>query len=453
MRKYLLILFFIPFIFGFTIPPEISVTLPTGTIKYVDADGTDCSNGDTDYEPTTASCGAGSATVYTTLENADGNVGSGNILKLREGTYNYSDYLDWDEDGASGSGNQILITVYTGETATFNFSGAAVFRLNADYIILDGGTWDGTNFGIILDGSGMTVTNDLLRVNGSNNIIRRIKVQKSKLNAGDGNGTNIGLRGNNDYAYNNLTFDAGDEGFYSNCGDNQRISGNIVYDNNGSGIQVNPHPCSSTNIHIDGNAIYSNGQREAGLGAGYRGGIALLSNDNTLYNVYVINNILWDNGKAGESTANIKTDSGASNMTLYLYNNTTYAGQDMGVYLKTNPTYDTRNNISCNNPTENWSGENDSNNITNVASGALSCADISWASTTVGDSDYLKLASDDTEAIDSGYNTYSIVSIDYFGNARPNSTDIDIGAHEYGASPPVAPTLIRRGIVSIGTVH
>lgn len=67
---------------------EGTKTYNLGATYFVDNEASGCSNGSTNYSPTTRSCGSGSRTVYTTIKNAILAVSSGNkTILIRSGTY------------------------------------------------------------------------------------------------------------------------------------------------------------------------------------------------------------------------------------------------------------------------------------------------------------------------------------------------------------------------------
>jgi len=67
---------------------EGTTTYNLGTIYYVDNNAGSCSDGSTNYNPNTRTCGTGSKTVYTSLTNALSAAGNGNkTILVRGGTY------------------------------------------------------------------------------------------------------------------------------------------------------------------------------------------------------------------------------------------------------------------------------------------------------------------------------------------------------------------------------
>lgn len=78
MTKFLSALIFLGLL---SASPAYAVT------RYLDNGSTGCSNPDTDYEPTTRTCGAGSATVYNTLAGVQAVTASGDTILAQPGTY------------------------------------------------------------------------------------------------------------------------------------------------------------------------------------------------------------------------------------------------------------------------------------------------------------------------------------------------------------------------------
>ncbi|MBS0150456.1 MAG: hypothetical protein JSR31_05900 [Nitrospira sp.] len=105
---------------------QLTLLLVTGTAavvlsqsvvtKYVTKSGT-CSNGATNYNPATNTCGSGSATVYTSIRSGIDNVGAGNILLIRSGTYSEICAVALIESGTSSV--PTIIAAYPGEIATW----------------------------------------------------------------------------------------------------------------------------------------------------------------------------------------------------------------------------------------------------------------------------------------------------------------------------------------------
>ena len=321
-----------------------------------------------------------------------------------------------------------MIEPYGDGPVYINANGSSRFYINAEYVIFDGLE----SRQLIFDGTNLNSQQILVYPTQSSNYVTlsRIVARNSNLKVNDGTGVNVGMVGHGMKLYNSEIYSSASVGVYGMCGDNQEIRNNIVYDNYGSGIQYNPHAgtnaCPGTDksdeITIAGNIVYGNGFLRP---AQTRPGITLLANENELYDVYVYNNIVYNNKYAGIQVADY------SHINARIYNNTVYKNVDRGFYVEDGATVDIRNNIVYDN------GGGGSNNWIPSSWGGYRGPDCStcsnnittnpgFVSTSLSSNDFLKIS-----ASINGYDTNPPVSIDYFGMSRDASSP-DIGAHEFG---------------------
>ena len=415
---------------GFTEPPILDVVFPTGGIpKYVDAD---CANGLTTYDPTTESCTEGSSTVYSTIENADGNVGAGNYLYLMDTAYNVQ--IDWAESGTAG--NEIVIRPGPGKTVTVNYNGTGNrnISINGSYVILDGFA-GGTTRRLIFDGETETPYGGsfylIELITGSHVTLYGIIGRNS--DAEHSSCGTIDLSGpGNDYAriYNCLLENSTAVGCYMTSGDYVEFRNNIVRNNGGQGIQVNPHTSYQVmdEVTISGNIVVNNGYTYPDG----RGGITLEGAYlNSVETVYCYNNLVANNFVDGIAVWGNMCE----NYDIYVYNNTSYGNGTNGIEISNDGNHGTislQNNISYGNGT-NWYAVNSikygitgTNCVNNLVT------DPSFASTTESDSDFLWLSASSTNAIGQGSVLTAMLTNDLYGTTRGSSWDI--GAVEYEAS-------------------
>ena len=429
--------------FAFTDPPYIPVQKPT---------------------PTTTKTVCGSGCDYATLEAADQAAKPGWLIKIKAGIYTYNTSMSWDSSGTLG--NEIMIEAYGDGDVVFDLVGTSRFQINGNYIIFDGGS----NRQLIFNGENETAGTVALNPSNTTTHITLSRIL-AKNNGGIWyvypndlrcNWSNVGISGTGDYlkVYNSEVSGCCGVGIYSGSGDHQEYRNNLIHDNKGTGLQINTHGgFSSTDITIAGNAIYNNGL--GGVTGQNRPGIAILSAQNILYDVYVYNNLLWGNQSAGIGVG------GDSNIRARIYNNTILNNPIWGLTITGN-NVDIQNNIMRNNGTGIWSSADFDiatynvtlntvtlkNNIigvygqTHLDYSSLKPGNINtdpqFLSTDPNNSNYLKL-SPSGPAINVGA-TISLVTTDFFGTSRPQGAGYDIGAYEYpsGGSgdipPPSAPT-------------
>lgn len=106
------------------------IASPSFAAVYLDASGSGCSNGVTNYDPVSRSCGSGSDTVYTSLATFNDGIVAGATNYIRAGTYyrtsgTAAGALDVapGKDGTSGA--RTIIKAYHGEERTCYIGTAA----------------------------------------------------------------------------------------------------------------------------------------------------------------------------------------------------------------------------------------------------------------------------------------------------------------------------------------
>ena len=416
-QLFTLIIFFALKSYAFEEPAYIFVSKPLPeTIKVIDIAG----NGD-----------------YQSFEEADQDHGQltppVNYL-VKEGTY--EGVIEWNSSGNSGqeivfephpdNTQPVRITNNGGETTTLSIRGS--------HIIFDGGQ----ERNIIVDGSAKpTGDHYLVRLNDQS----KHHITFSRIQLINALGTNTAKcvvpETDNLRIFNCVLDTSSSVGIYIQNGNHIEIRNNIVRNCQGTGIQANPHTgdASVDELHIAGNIVYNNG---SGGPMGERPGIALLSNSNGLYDVYVYNNVVW-----GNQTAGIKKENGVSNANIRIYNNTIYDNIAHGFWFKDTGTIDIKNNIVYGNGSDAWSnwipqyfGPDDSVSSNNITSNP------SFSSTEMNSDNYLEL-SNNSPAKDAGTSALEMnIESDISGNLRLQGSNIDLGAYEFvnGPTPPVITT-------------
>ena len=444
--------------FAFTEPPYIPVNKHTavdgnnmvtscsGTQYYVDDD---CASGGTGTANQANGVCSGATRAFATLAAAQSAMVAGDCVKIHAGTYIYNSGFQWSKSGTPS--HETIIEAYGDGDAIMEMHGTtngSQFSVSGTYIIFDGGP----NRQLVFDGNYLTTTPmDNIRTDDYTIAryitLSRLTTRYAMKSACQGDGSGFGASGDNIKIYNNLSYGNCYAGIYveggtpvNTGGQNIEVRNNIFRDNQGSGIQANPHNFNThgaDNLIISGNVVYNNGYRGAGyVYYGYRPGITVLSNINSLKNVYIYDNILWHNKDAEIQVSN------DSIINARIYNNTLYNGSGYGIYI-----YSPGATVSLiNNIIYQMAGGNQMSGIQTIANNALS--NPNFLSTTETDADYLKLSSSSTNAIDLGaiIGTYpeldAIITTDYFGNISPTNGRRDIGAYEYpsGGGDTIAPS-------------
>ena len=404
--------FFVGGVYAFTEPSTITITKPTPqTTKYIDASA----NGD-----------------YTTFEAADqAYSGLTPPVKfiVRPGSYVG---FTWNSSGSSG--NEIVFEMESGTSSyatILNNGSSTTVDIRAHHIIFDGGP----ERLLKIDGTNGTGDHYMVRLNNANChdiTFWRIYFDNAK---GGTSGKAIIPENDNIKIYNCIVEGSYSVGIYVSNGDNIEVRNNIVRNNGGTGVQANPHSSgySCDELVISGNAIFDNGFSGP---AGDRPGIALLSNTNTLYDVYVYNNIIWGNKHSG---INVRDN---SNLNVRIYANTVINNVDRGFWIMKSAVVDIRNNVVYNNGPDNshnwinW-GDNHYPDCANCSHNWINQnGDPQFISNNPSSADYLKLYSN-SSAIDAGEDLSTEgINVDYLGNSRPKYGGYDIGAHEYTVQAP-----------------
>ena len=383
-------------VFAFQDPPLITITKPTGGDVF-----TVCSSG----------CD------FTDLDqaNSSADVGPGDTIRVGGGSY---DPFNWTKSG--NAGDEIVIEPSGDGNVDFQPAGSDICRINGDHVIFDGG--EKRQMGI--DGDGVADGNYVLRIAGSYVTLHRLHMYDAGLDAHGANGGqfNIGTEGNY-VRINNCTIENGfSGGIYVYGGSYTEIRNNIVCGNNGAGIQVNPHgdagagKVDGDEIVISGNAVYGNGIMHE------KPGIAFLSSDgNHLYDIYIFNNLVWDNHTGIKRSAN----SDQSNINGRVFNNSIFGSITYNLLIQNGGNSEIRNN--------NTSGVGWADRFEGTYVESNNVTDPLYASTNEDDNGFLK-----PTAKNIGYNTTTAIPFfidDYNGNARDSSA-IDIGAFRFQIEPP-----------------
>lgn len=403
--------------FAFTEPPEITVTKPIGGDVY-----TLCSSG----------CD------FSTMEGADGNIGAGNTLRVKAGTYASN---QWHEDGTSG--NEIVIEAFGDGRVVFQGN----FRTIGDYVIFDGGAGKDLEFKRV---SGAEM---LIRVVGNYITFWRVRVTgpTGDCDSTDNTGMNwintsvsagpIGIK-----FYNSIVSQCNHKGLYVKDATNSEIRNNVFHSNESHNIQLNPHDPGEI---INGLIISGNVFRDSNSGTSCEWpgkGIYILgtSDSDGLEDVDIYNNLFWDLESDG-----ISFNSGAANIpsgSVNIYNNTIYSNGGSGIWVGDDG-IEGRLYIANNILNGNSNGTITGSGSGGVGRNSDNNSGPGFQSTDDANDDFLKISGSDNGS----YDTNPPVSVDYFGSNRPASA-LDIGADEYGAvGDTTAPVLASATIEENGT--
>jgi hypothetical protein len=411
-------------VFGFTkklqafmLPPVIDVILPSATHKYYcDLDAIDNGIGT-------------SESPWNSWANAKTGMGAASFPAYLyvKGTETLGVDFDWNISG-SGSGSELVITNWTGETATTATDGHR-FSITAKYIIFDGSSFSSPAFKWT---NSDTATSYTVRPSGSCNqttVIRRCEISGGLLGLDVQGGIKL---------YNNKVHDTGSHCVYLSGSDQENcrtplVKNNIIYNAGRNGIQHNPHDFNENNREIidgetTGNAIYDCTEH----------GITVLSGtgpDGIIDGLLISNNIVWGNTLNAVKFSGKGDDYSGTISGVLMYNNTFYGGitNQHGDDVAGEPaTTVFRNNIVTGTISHfaNCEFVAESNNLTSYATS-------NFVSVTDTDDTFLTLKSSASTAIDQGYDVSSDIVNDYWGNDR--SEIFDIGAYEYVSSDNIAP--------------
>ena len=402
-------------VLAFEEPPTLTVTKPTGGSTYY----------------INASAGGGgdgsSGSPWNDIDDADGNVSPGDTIKIK-GTFGTGNSITWSQSGSPG--NEIVFEPWDA-TATLKHA----FFCYGNYVIFDGGS----NRNIVFNGEDNSKYT--FYVYSDHVTLYRCKLINNLKNSGCCSATNIsGAGGDNLKIYNCEVYGSRSAGIYIQSGDNVSIKNNLIHDNEGQGLQVNPHDSnkSVSNIEIIGNAIYDNGSGIFGDSSASktRGNVIVInqpSDGSGVSGATIANNLIWNATKSGMQIGDGSGNSRLSSVTIY--NNTIYISGWYGIDVydnEQNSNYITiKNNIVLNGTSGNLHGTSGYTLAANLTTNP------SFVSTNEANDNFLKLSSDSNNAIDQGYDLISEgITEDYFGNSRPKRSGYDIGAHEYGLEGP-----------------
>ncbi len=382
--------------------------------KYVAKTGSDANSGDS----------IGSA--YLTIAKGLQNIGAGGTLYIAAGTYD--EWINNTIPAGTSNAARTTVTTYGSDTVTVMPSVATgaqrVVYINGRQYINVKGAFPGK---LIFDGTNVSwQCMRLDRHSGAgtpNNMRFENAIFRNALNSdaihNDGNNIefiSLELHDCGSSVFMHGIYNKGNDTIMENC---------EIYNNFGFGIHnysnySDPDSVCNRNIYRN-NRVYNNGA--AGI-------IVATGDDCKIYN-----NLFYDNGASG-----IRVDLRTPKNTQ-IYNNTAYRnGTSGGIVVRIDAGTGTilRNNISYGNTGPNYLAEvavTESNNLWDGTNPL-------FVSTTAGSVDFLKIQSG-SPAKDAGTNTAPIntlVTVDHWYAARPQGTAYDIGAHEFAASGPAAPS-------------
>ncbi|EKE15932.1 MAG: hypothetical protein ACD_11C00073G0003, partial [uncultured bacterium] len=208
---------------AFIEPPVLAITKPTpAAIYYINAEAVAGGNG-TELSP------------WNEIEDADGNVVAGALIKIK-GTFTGADDIQtWEQSGTVG--NEIVFEPWGPDVATILYPLGIGDNGTGNNIIFDGGV----DKKIIFDGSGLSAKYNLQSY-GNNVTFYRIKSINNHKDAAMTTGTNISIAGGDDIRIlNSDIYGCVSAGIYVQRGLNIYIKNNLIYDNGGQAIQLNPH--------------------------------------------------------------------------------------------------------------------------------------------------------------------------------------------------------------------
>lgn len=390
-----------------------------------------------------------------------GTVAPGDIIFIRDGNYLISQ-VNFDSGDSGAIGNPITYSAYNGENVVMDFQGAVKgFFITGDNLVFDGLALKNAGEIVALLGKHITIQNCDL-----SNSYRFSSIQV-------GNNTVVAEDLNilNNKIHDGLFPGWRSHGIYVSNASDMNIIGNEIYNNDGNGIQIQPHISESqyaTNILVEKNNLHDQSVA-SGIYVGEQA-----SGGTVVSNIVIRNNLSWANA-AG---AVIQQPS------IKFYNNTVFQNSAAGINIGSNAGVDIQNNIVHGNATNGSYAVADIQftsyhidlslvSISNNSIGTINSSHISlggilsqvnndnqmaidpvFASTVSTNPDFLKIHST-SPAIDQGADLSSAgVTDDFFGNPRSDGNH-DIGAHEFGGSnivdnPPGPPAQVQGvGVVVV----
>ena len=400
------------------------------------------------------------ATYYAATSGNDGNPGSlaqpfrtirkglsvlraGDTLYLRAGTYaetiNANDYLI--PAGTSWT-NPVTVAAYPGETVIISGRGINITnKVSVQYLIFRG---DPGSYNLILDGSGLPMSNYLTIINAEGSNIRDTNIRFQNMEMRNSNNAQgVFIFANRVEILNSKIHDVrattaaianGDIQCLYMQGAYAILDGNDIYNCPAYGIQFyNGYDRTKAHSNIIRNNRIHN--TSAGPYGGGGGGLIVGSGGNNL----VYNNILFNNPGGG-----IHVGYGGSGNQIY--NNTIYNSGEIGFALDINNVSNTlvKNNILYQNRYDIKDGTGSTTYQRNL------CGTVSAKCEFAGDPRFVNPAGGDfrlqntSPVIDRGV-TVNVVPVDFQLTVRPRGAAYDLGAFEFGSAPggPVVPKNVR----------
>jgi hypothetical protein len=392
----------------------------------------------------TKTVGSDPADHFTTLSGALGNAQPGWLIKVKAGTYSWS---DWRSTSSGTSGNEIVLEPFApNHEVIFEIAQGQNGNIYANHVIIDGGPEKNI---IFQKASGAAYANTLMRLRGDFITLSRVRVKGPTGDCAIKNTpNNAGIRTNHDSfngeihpanfkILNSVIEQCDHKGIYVGSANNGQIRNNIIRHTGNTGIQVNPQ---NPHLAVDGLVVSGNLLYENGDCADLPGHNIYLQGKTSnkdgpfdfpygrIQNVVIKNNFLFRSERSGIHVAScgdcIVDD-------IKIYNNTFFDNKQYGFSLASSVAdqkISLVNNIFYGNNSGPTSFDSDQlkANKGNLTDNPLFIED-----NDISSSDFLKIGSG-SPAIDQGFDLASEgVHQDLFGKPRPQGNGFDIGAHEY----------------------
>lgn len=266
------------------------------------------------YNPSTRACDGNSGNSYTTFAAAVAPLQPGDTLYIRAfsgGAGVWNDRINLQDAGKTGTaGNYISFIGYPGDTVTIRYTdtgsyGAIKARGNRGYFLFQNLIIDGVNYAV--------GTVWAIRDGGHHFILRNVEIKNTKTSALYIGGDDIEISGSYFHDTVSATCDSGSRyyGIYLHDGSRVTITGSVMEQNPGGGVQVYPGPF--TDIVVAGNVMRNNGSCP-----GTDHGGMVLGSDSTgtgggpITNVSVYDNVIHTNGQAGYGGAGTGGNTGGT---------------------------------------------------------------------------------------------------------------------------------------------